>query len=70
MSAYLTIEFTAGDDIGSAFKEAVDIADRLKIRVQFNFNGCLCLVSPGGDPEKGKLEFFKSIGSKHQIATT
>ena len=38
----LIAEFTAGTDIESAFKQAVEFSDKNNVTVQFMFNGIMC----------------------------
>lgn len=69
MSAYLTIEFMPGDNIENAFKEAVDIATRLKINVQFKFNDTACIARPNGNPENGVKEYHATLPNKYPFAS-
>lgn len=52
MISQLTLQcsFIIGTSIQKAALEANKLADMLKVCIEFDFNGCRCLVFPDGDP--------------------
>lgn len=48
MSAWLTLEFIAGEPIETACKDAQRVSDILGVNVEFKFNGVKCFASIGG----------------------
>jgi hypothetical protein len=51
MSAFMTIDCTAGSGIDNVSKDAQRIADMLGISVDFRFNDVHCVATPGGSAE-------------------
>lgn len=52
MSAFLTIDCTAGSDIRHIADDAQRIADMLGISVDFRFNDVSCVAAPGGSASR------------------
>tara|TARA_Y100001973_G_C5188828_1_gene329588 strand:+ start:2050 stop:2277 length:228 start_codon:yes stop_codon:yes gene_type:complete len=48
----LELRGLAGSEVLSCAKEAVEIANRLGVCIEYNFNGVTCLVTKHTDPEK------------------
>lgn len=51
MSAFMTIDCTAGSNIEHVSRDAQRIADMLGIGVDFRFNNVHCVAVPGGSAE-------------------
>ncbi len=51
MSIVVKARFLAGTEINAAATEAVDLADKLGVIVEYDFNGVTCMALPGDDPE-------------------
>lgn len=62
--AYLTIDFLGGTHINDAANEASQLADRVKINVNFKFNEVDCNIAPGADPQELVSEWHKALASK------
>ncbi len=63
--ATIKIEFQPGNDIESAFKEAIRLANTLGVWCEFNFNGVTCLANGSGDFEKGVESYLSEIKNKN-----
>ena len=50
MNAHLKLEFLAGEDINHACREAIRIANLLRVTVDFDFNGVKVMAKPGACP--------------------
>ena len=50
MSLSVKAAVSAGSDIREACKEAIDLANRIGVIVEFNFNRVKCFAKPGADP--------------------
>lgn len=57
----LNIEPFAGASIGSACREAVELATKLRIIVGFDFNGVHCMARPDGDPEELERRWSEAL---------
>lgn len=66
----VTVSFDGGTDVDEAFKEAIQLANRVKVKVEFNFNGVKCIAFPGGSAEKGAENWHDTFhGNKpHKFA--
>ncbi len=60
----LTVEADAGTSINDACQEAIDLANRISICVEFNFNGVTCIAKPRGSAEKLVSEFHEQLEKK------
>lgn len=56
---FVQTEATAGSWLRDAIAEAVQLAQRLEMGVQFPFNGHLCWVRPDDDPEQRYAHFVR-----------
>lgn len=68
MPLSLKVEFTSGDIIANAFAEAVAIATKLDVCVEFKFNDVTCIAFPGGDWEAGAKMYHDRISHKYPVA--
>lgn len=68
----ITVDVSAGTDIDNACKEAVALANHLRLSVWFKFNDVTCIARVGDDPEAIVKSWHKELTSKHQhkIATS
>jgi hypothetical protein len=66
-SAQIMVSFLAGDDIRSAFEEAIRIAKILNVRVMFKFNGVECFTNPHSDIERGLTQFEKAHNTRGNL---
>lgn len=70
--ATITVNFTPGDSIESAFQEAIRLATLLSVWVKFNFNGVECLANSYSNVSKGVESYMQEInkdsGSKVAFA--
>ncbi len=48
MSAWLTLDFSAGTSIETACEDAQRVSDILGVNVEFKFNGVKCFAGIGG----------------------
>jgi len=69
-TAQLKIEFLAGDDILSAFEEAIRIAKLLNIGVSFMFNNVECYATSNSKAINGKIAYLDQLSKKdgHKFA--
>ena len=67
----MKVEVIPGTDVSKAAEQAVALANRIGIAVEYNFNGVTCWARPGGDYEKLSEACYAKIGSneKHKFAT-
>lgn len=65
---HLTIHVQAdpGTLIDDAFSEAVDLANRVRVDIEFKFNGVTCIAKVDGSAETGVKEFHEAMQSKMQ----
>ena len=64
---YLRVEFV-GTLIEHAYKEAMELANRMKCSIRFFFNGIDCVASPDGDLDKGVKSYYTALKSELKIA--
>lgn len=62
----ITVSVDPGTSIDDAFNEAVTLAGRVGVEIEFTFNGVSCHAFPYGDPQQGVKEFHDALLSKHQ----
>lgn len=67
MSALLNIEFHAGEEIGNACREAIRIANMLRVTVVFQFNGVTVMAKPGACWIELSELWARALVSKQQI---
>lgn len=63
----IKVEMDAGTSINDAFVQAIRLAKKLEIKVDFNFNGVLCVAYPNGDAVKGADEYFAACNGTSKI---
>lgn len=63
----ITVSVDPGTKIDDAFKEAVQLANRIGVDVEFSFNEVRCHAFPHGDPLRGVKEYSDAIQSKNQF---
>ena len=68
----IKVEVDPGSDIKQAAKDAMNLANKLNVTIDFLFNGVTCLAIPGGDDKNIPINYFKAIGSKspYKFATS
>ncbi|MDE1997980.1 MAG: hypothetical protein KGI52_03520 [Burkholderiales bacterium] len=66
MRAHLKIEFLAGEDIDNACREAVRLANILRVTVDFDFNGVKVMAKPDVDPKELAELWSVEMKSKRQ----
>lgn len=64
---FLKVEALAGSEIRRTCDEAIQLADKLGITVEFNFNEVIVLARPGDDYEELAEAWNKALHSKYQI---
>lgn len=66
----LTVKIDPGTDIQDAFREAVNLAGKLGVVVEFQFNDVKCMAFPAGDVKSGLQEFCNASlsGKTHKFA--
>ncbi|HAO26766.1 MAG TPA: hypothetical protein DCQ68_01910 [Chryseobacterium indologenes] len=62
------IEIDPGTTIHKAFVESIRIAKILKCKVQFVFNGVICIAHPNGSPDVGVESWQNTHGKSVKIA--
>ena len=62
--ATIKIEFLAGDSIDEAFSEAIRLAKRLGVGVEFKFNDVTCWVNGKSTVENGVEAYHREIKKK------
>jgi hypothetical protein len=67
MSLTLKLDCDPGSEIEQSFSDAQKISDRLKISVEFEFNGITCFARVGGWPQQGVHEYHEAIKSKSEF---
>lgn len=67
MNAHLKLEFLAGEDINHACREAIRIANLLRVTVDFDFNGVKVMAKPGACPQELADEWSSVLKSSQQI---
>jgi len=68
----LKVEASPGSNISQTCREAVALANHLRLRIWFDFNGVQCLARVGDDPEAIEKSWRNELGSqnKYKIATS
>ena len=71
-SLSLKVEASPGADITQTCREAVALANHLRLHIWFDFNGVQCLARVGDDPEAIEESWRNELASQHQykIATS
>lgn len=64
MSATIKIEFMAGDMIEKSFSEAISLAKKLDIWVEFKFNDVTCMAGKNGTVSVGVESYHKVMSEK------
>ena len=64
MTISVKVEAHPGQDITEASIQAIDLADRLGINVEFDFNGVTCVACPGAKAEQMVESFHRELVSK------
>ena len=64
MSATIKIEFMAGDMIEKAFSEAISLAKKLDIWVEFKFNDVTCIAGKNGTVDVGVKSYHAAMRNK------
>ena len=67
MSVHLKIELLAGSDIESSCREAIRIANMLRVVVDFDFNGVKVMAKPGACPKELAEAWAHELGAAKQI---
>lgn len=69
-SLYIKVEVSPGTEINRACEDAVALARRMRIGVDFSFNGITCLAHHDTHPGELSSAWHKAIksDSKHKIA--
>lgn len=67
---WLELEGTPGSDILDCCQEAVAVANRLELNVQFRFNGVMCLVHTGDAPRELRARWQREIDLQRAHPTT
>lgn len=62
-TATIELKFLAGDNIESAFKEAIRIASVLEVWVEFKFNGVTCLANSLSTVKHGVKAYHDALKS-------
>jgi len=57
----IKVKVLGGATIESTFKEAIKLATKLGCKIEFNFNGVLCMAYPNGDYLKGIENYYYEI---------
>ncbi len=72
MAATIKVDFNAGDNIESAFTEAIRLAKILNVVIEFKFNDVTCLAFKNGNALHGVEQYRKVLSYKKQykLATT
>lgn len=66
--ATLKIEFTCGDMIRDAFKEAIRLAGILNVYIEFEFNGITCVCNKNTFIDDAVKSYNQSIDCNSKIA--
>lgn len=67
MKAHLKLEFMAGEDIDNACREAIRIANLLRVTVDFDFNGVMVMAKPGASPLELADDWKRELQTTNQI---
>lgn len=68
MSITIKVRVSPGTDIADAVREALRLARRLEIAIEFDFNGVKCIATPFPDDARSLTEQWRSeLKSDHQI---
>ena len=62
---HLTVEALAGSDISETCREAVSLANHLRLTVDFKFNGVTVMAKPGVDPKALTEAWREALNSKY-----
>lgn len=57
----INVEITPGEDITSAFADAIELAKKLNCWVNFKFNGVECATGPNGNADFGAENYLKAL---------
>lgn len=63
----ITAEVRPGTDVTTAAREAVALANHLRVAIRYKFNGVLCLAVPGDDHESLAEKCMSMIGEVDKI---
>lgn len=66
MTISIEAKITAGSDIEQSCREAIELAERIGVDVDFRFNGVLCIARSGADPDALKEAWEKEMDSDHK----
>lgn len=70
MSISMKVEAMAGDRIDDVCCEAINLASRVGIRVEFDFNSVKCIAMPGASPDDLARAYHQEASSNkpHKMA--
>ena len=63
----ITAEVRPGTDVTTAAREAIDLANHLRVAIRYKFNGVLCLAAPGDDHESLAEQCMSMVGEMEKI---
>lgn len=63
----ITADILPATDVLVAAREAIDLADRIAVTIEYNFNGVTCLAVPGDDPEALAKNCMDMMSSKTPV---
>lgn len=64
----IKVDFDAGQEILTAFADAIKLAKKLDCTVEFKFNDVLCVANEYGNPITGEENYRKALKEKYKIA--
>ena len=65
-SVWLTVEISPGTSIEQACKDAVEMANAIRVCIWFSFSGVRCLARAGDDPAKLAESWEQALKSNGQ----
>lgn len=65
---YLKLETYGGVEIDNCCKEACELATKLELTIDFEFNGVTCQAYPNTNWEDLSLNYRDAIGNKVRVA--
>ena len=65
-SLFMSVGVSAGNSIQVACDEAIVLANKLGINVEFMFNGIKCIACPGGSPSVLAANWEYELESRHK----
>lgn len=71
MSATIRINPMAGADVKATAEQAVSVADKLGIMIEYDFNGVTCMARPGDCPDSLAEDYHRALnnGIKFKVAS-